>query len=239
MNPAKITLKKKTTRRTSVTPKVVPSTSGSAKLSIDVVDVAGKKVGVQTVPSAIAEAKVNLDLIAQAVRIILNNQHQGTAHTKTRGEVRGSTRKLFKQKGTGRARAGAASAPHRVGGGVVFGPRSFKKRLELPKKMAKAALLGALRAKIVEGGMVAVRGLESMPPKTKGMATFLSILKQQGRHEPTMLVYKDRHEHLLRASRNIPTLRLLPISKLSTLDVVGSRGMLVLEGALGGFDDAK
>ncbi|MDP3724728.1 MAG: 50S ribosomal protein L4 [bacterium] len=208
----------------------------SAKLTIDVYDVAGKKVGVSAVPTSIAEAKVNPDLIAQAVRMMLNNQHQGTAHTKTRGEVRGSTRKLFKQKGTGRARAGAASAPHRVGGGVVFGPRAFKKRLELPKKMARAALLGALHAKIAEGAVVAIRGLEAMPPKTKHAAVFLRNLKKQGLvHEPTILVVKDRHENLLRASRNIPNLRLLPIQSLSTLNVVGARSMLVLEGAFGGF----
>lgn len=217
-----------------------PKTSAKTKLTIDVVDVAGKKVGTTVVPSAIAEAKVNPDLIAQAVRVFLNNQHQGTAHTKTRGEVRGSTRKLFKQKGTGRARAGAASAPHRVGGGVVFGPRAFKKRLELPKKMARAALLGALHVKVLEGAVVAVRGLESVQPKTKLVAISLSILEKQGIiHPPTVLVVKDRHENLLRASRNIQTLRLRPISQLSTLDVVGAGSMLVLEEAFGGFDHAK
>src|SRR3989344_129487 len=106
MNPAKPMVKKKTTRRVPLTPKAATPASLSAKLTIDVYDIAGKKVGVSAVPMAIAEAKVNSDLIAQAVRMMLNNQHQGTAHTKTRGEVRGSTRKLFKQKGTGRARAG-------------------------------------------------------------------------------------------------------------------------------------
>src|SRR3989344_1873864 len=98
-------------------------------------------------PKEIFGQEVNTKLLAQAMRVYMTNLKKFTASTKTRGEVRGSTAKIYRQKGTGRARHGAITAPIFVGGGIVFGPKPRKVVLDLPKKMKKAALLAALSDK--------------------------------------------------------------------------------------------
>ncbi len=97
--------------------------TANSDLSVSVIGVDGKAAGKLTLPQAFS-ATVNKQLLAQAVRVYLANQREGSAHTKTRGEVEGSTRKVYRQKGTGRARHGAVRAPIFVGGGITFGPRA-------------------------------------------------------------------------------------------------------------------
>src|SRR3972149_4980450 len=120
----KVTSVKKTVKAVKAVKATVTEEVDSAKgIRTSVVGLDGKSAGSITLPQALNNAKINRQLMAQAVRVYLANQRVGNASTKTRGEVEGSTRKIYKQKGTGRARHGAIRAPIFVGGGVVFGPQ--------------------------------------------------------------------------------------------------------------------
>lgn len=120
--------------------------------------------------------KVNLDLLAQAVRVYQDRSHPGLSKVKTRGEVRASTAKIWRQKGTGRARHGSVSAPIFVGGGAAHGPKGVKRTLVLSKKMAKKALLSALSFRAKEGEMVVVNKLSGMK-KTKDAQKIIDAIK--------------------------------------------------------------
>jgi len=118
----------------------------------------------------------NTTVVHQALLRQLANARQGTHDTKTRGEVEGSTRKLFRQKGTGRARQGGARAPHRKGGGVVFGPHPRSYRQAMPKKMRRLAIRSVLSAKARDGELILIKGFEFEQPKTKAMIQVLKDL---------------------------------------------------------------
>src|SRR3990170_6258855 len=116
-------------------------------MNLDVVDRAGKKVKSIEVDDQVFGLKPHRSVVHQAMLAQRANQHRGTHKTKTRGEVAGSTIKILRQKGTGRARQGAESAPHRRGGGIVFGPRPRSYRQDLPKRMRRLAIRSVLSAK--------------------------------------------------------------------------------------------
>jgi len=120
----------------------------------------GKKTSTIDLPGEIFAAKVNRTLLSRYVKVYLSRQRSAGAKTKTRGQVTGSTRKIYRQKGTGRARHGARKAPIFVGGGVAHGPRPVKRELTLSKRMARKALAVSLTAKAKKGQIVAVDGLE-------------------------------------------------------------------------------
>ena len=174
-NARKATVKKSSTPK----PKTVRSTtikSGSARLRADVYNTQGKVVSKIGLPKEVFGAKVNNSLMAQAVRVYLANQRMGTASTKNRGEITGSTKKIWRQKGTGRARHGSRKAPIFVGGGVAFGPRTRDYSLKIPKKMKKAALFSALSFRQNNREIKVVTGLENISPKTKFMAQVIKKL---------------------------------------------------------------
>ena len=139
------TSKTKTTKTVKKeTPKVAKKTTTTrGSVSVPMYDNKGAKSGTFALPKEIFGAKVNDDLMAQAVRVYLANQRQGNAHTKSRGEINLTTGKWYRQKGTGRARHGAKSAPIFVGGGVAHGPRKKDYTLSLSKNMKKAAVKSA------------------------------------------------------------------------------------------------
>src|SRR6266404_5428662 len=133
---AEVSVSKKTTEKAYAT------------VSVAVVGIDGKVSGKVSLPGEMFGEKVNKALLAQAVRVYLANQRQGNASTKTRGEVDGSTAKIYRQKGTGRARHGSKRAPIFVKGGIVFGPKPRDFSLSLPQKMKRKALFSALSAKV-------------------------------------------------------------------------------------------
>jgi large subunit ribosomal protein L4 len=143
-------------------------------MKITMKNMAGEEVGEVELNAAIFEAPVNVPLMHQALTRQLANARQGTAKTKTRGEVSGSTRKMWKQKGTGRARQGSRKAPQWRSGGTVFGPipRSYEQRM--PLKMRHAALRSALSAKAADQQIVVIDSLELDAPKTKTMDSVLT-----------------------------------------------------------------
>lgn len=211
---------KKTTRKKSVE-KTGPS--------IGVLDTNGKPMGKMSLPKELFAAKVNKVLMAQAVRVYLANQRQGSASTKTRGEVEGSTRKIYRQKGTGRARHGAIRAPIFVGGGIVFGPKPRDYRFTIPKKMKRAALASALTSAFQDGKVIVVGGLSDVAPKTKIMANALDLVGAVG---STLLVVSKGAHGVIRAARNIEGVDILPIQNLHTYSVISHQKLVFMKEAL-------
>ncbi len=211
----------------------------ASSVSAQVYDTTGTVVDTIDLPKNIFGTKVNKALIAQAVRVYLANKRSGTASTKTRGEVRGSTRKIYKQKGTGRARHGSKRAPIFVHGGIVFGPRPKDYSLSLPKKMRKAALFSALSAKYQESEIKVVSGLESLGPKTKVMVQVIEKLGMNN-HKKNILIVLPKYEvhakksvdAVMKASRNIQGVEYMVASQLNTYDVLKHRTLLFMKEAI-------
>lgn len=192
-------------------------------LSVAVVGIDGKPAGKMVLPKELFAANINKPLMAQAVRVYLANQRQGTASTKTRGEVEGSTRKIYRQKGTGRARHGAIRAPIFVGGGIVFGPKPRDYHLDLPKKMKRAALASALTSKRTD--VIIVDGFSDIK-KTKLMAGALASVGASGK---TLLV-TDAGGH--RAARNIASVDIMPMTNLHAYAVISHQKLVFMKEAL-------
>ncbi len=198
-------------------------------LSVNVVDVEGKTKGKMTLPAEVFGEKINKPLLAQAVRVYLSNQRAGSASTKTRGEVEGSTRKIYKQKGTGKARHGGIRAPIFVGGGIVFGPRPHSFAMSMPTNMKRKALASALSAQLKEGNVIVVDGFETLKPKTKFMAQSLS--KISGKDSTLLVVTKDA-EMVVRITRNIGHVDTIPATDLTTYGVLTHHKIVFMKDAV-------
>lgn len=200
-------------------------------LSVDVYNVKGKVIDTMALPKEIFGVKVNSQLLVQAVRVYLANQRKGTASTKTRGEIRASTRKIYRQKGTGRARHGAISAPIFVGGGIAFGPKPRDYSLKLPKKMKRVALASALTTKTKEAVIKIVEGLEKITPKTKVVNEMIRNIEGVAKNKKTkiLLVLPEKIEKIQRAARNIEKVTIRPANILNTYDVLNSNMIIFMK----------
>lgn len=205
------------------------------KFSIPVYSLTGRAVGTMSLPNEIFGQKVNKSLLAQALRVYMTNQKSFTASTKTRGEVKGSTAKIYRQKGTGRARHGARTAPLFVGGGVVFGPTPRKVKLELPQKMKKAALLSALSSKMAEKQILGLSGLDKASGKTKEVAKLIEKLKLNS----ALIVTAKPLDNVVRAVRNILKVSVLPVNQLNAYEILKHQMLLLSKEAVARLDSAR
>jgi large subunit ribosomal protein L4 len=198
-------------------------------MKITMKNMAGEEVGEVELNAAIFEAPVNVPLMHQALTRQLANARQGTAKTKTRGEVSGSTRKMWKQKGTGRARQGSRKAPQWRSGGTVFGPipRSYEQRM--PLKMRHAALRSALSAKAADQQIVVIDSLELDAPKTKTMD---SVLTNVAAGRTTLILLPERNENVEQSARNLPGVKYLRAQYLNVRDLLAHETILMPRGAL-------
>jgi large subunit ribosomal protein L4 len=191
----------------------------------------GTKKGTLELPASIFEAPIKRGLMHQAVVRLQSNRRAPVAHAKTRAEVEGSTRKLYAQKGTGRARRGSVRSPLLRGGGKAFGPRKARNfQKDMPRAMRRAALLSSLSLQAKQGRII---GLESYPEtiKTKPFAALLKKLSiDLGRR--TLIVLAADHKALESSSRNIPGVRTTTLSSLNPLDVLQSRHVIFLRDAV-------
>jgi len=202
--------------------------------TMPVYDAQGNSVGEEGVPAVLAD-KPHTAVLHEAVVWQLAGRRRGTHSTLTRGMVARSTRKLYRQKGTGRARHGGRGAPIFVGGGIVFGPRPRDYAYRLPKRVRRLALRSALSAKAAEGQIAVLDRLELEAPKTRALAGLLHALGWDRSHEgagAVLLVIAARDRMIERSAANLPALRVLPATALNVHDILASRRVLMTREAL-------
>jgi large subunit ribosomal protein L4 len=195
----------------------------------------GEQVGDVELNPKVFEVKPNSHLLAEAVRVQLSNSRGGTANTKTRGEVRGGGKKPWKQKGTGRARAGSTRSPIWRHGGITFGPRANRNwELKINKKAKTAALFMSLSDKVKEHQFIVVDQINLDQPKTKEFVKFLGDLKTGVKDfgKKQLLVMPKKDDKLFRGSRNLKTVTSVLANSLNILDVITANTMVVLKDSL-------
>jgi large subunit ribosomal protein L4 len=199
-------------------------------ISVPVVDVHGQQVGTYQFDPAEFASEINKQLLHDVVVMYEANARQGTVKTKTRGEVSGSTKKLFRQKGTGNARAGTKRSPIRRGGGHTFAKRPKDWSYRLPKKAVRAATRMAVLSKFQDGQAVVVDSLAVTQPKTREVA---QVLKKLGLEQDSCLLAIAGYDPVLwKSARNIPSLWVSPCRELNAYDVLHQRRFLVTRAAL-------
>ena len=191
----------------------------------------GEKLGEITLNEAVFGVEPNLHVMHLALRRQLNNARQGSANCKTRAEVSGGGRKPWKQKGTGRARAGSTRSPLFAGGGVIFGPKPRNYDLAMPQKARKLALKSALSAR--EAQLVVVKDFAAISePKTKLLTASLKSLQVSGKVLLIADTNLEENKNLLLAGRNIPTLKMILPSNLNVKDLLEADFVVITESAI-------
>lgn len=189
-------------------------------MKTDILAMAGEKPEKMELPDKIFQQKSNPSIVWEAVNNFLANQRQGTAKTKSRGEVRGGGKKPWRQKHTGRARVGSTRSPIWVGGGIVFGPTPRDYSYHLPKKKRRKALLVALTEKVNTNNLKIISDVSKDIIKTKEMIKILTGFGVgEGR---TLLLLDSVSTNLIRSTRNIPNLNLKCAKDVNVYDVMSS-----------------
>ena len=196
--------------------------------SVDVLDLNNKKVGSVELADAVFGAPINEDLLYEAVRHYLAGRRRGTAATKTRHEVAGSGKKLWKQKGTGRARMGSIRSPLWRHGGTTHGPQPRDYSYHLPKKMQLGALRSALSAKLRDGELRVVREFAVSEPKSRLMRQALSTLEAK---KTVLVVDNSDNRNLQLSSRNLEGVKLVTSREVNVYDLLGHEQVLLSEAA--------
>lgn len=198
-------------------------------MKLPVLNAEGKELRKLEVDETVFGIEPNGPILHQAFVTQRANQRAGTANTKTRGEVQGSTRKIRMQKYTGRARQGSIRAPHHVGGGTVFGPRQRSYAKDLPKKMRRLAIRSALSGKVADGQLVLIDQLAFKTPKTKEM---IRILKNVGIDRSALVVTGGPDRMVLASVRNLQRTKVLPAAYLNVVDMLNYNKILITEDAV-------
>jgi len=196
--------------------------------SVDVIDLSNQKVGTLDLADAVFAAPVNEALLYEAVRHHLAGTRRGTAKTKTRHEVAGSGKKLWKQKGTGRARMGSIRSPLWRHGGTTHGPQPRDYSYKLPRKMQLGALRSALSAKLRDGELRVVREFALGEPKSKLMRQTLNALEIA---RTVLLVDNADNRNLQLSSRNLEGVKLVASRDVNVYDLLGHQQVLLSEAA--------
>lgn len=191
---------------------------------------AGEEVGSYELDPALIASSVNKQLLHDVIVMYEANKRVGTVRTKSRGEVRGTTQKMYRQKGTGRARAGSRRSPVRVGGGHTFAKRPKDWSYRLPKKAVKLATRMALLSKFEDDQVRVIDKIDVDQPKTKVIAEMLKSLNLEGRQ--TLLAIPGHDPVLWKSCRNIDGFRVSPTADLNAYDLLHQRMFLVTKDAL-------
>jgi large subunit ribosomal protein L4 len=200
-------------------------------MKVDIYKIDGSLTGRQVeLNPKVFDIQPNDHAIYLAVKAYLANQRQGTAKAKERSEVSGGGKKPWRQKGTGRARAGSIRSPLWVGGGIVFGPKPRDYEMKLPKKVKLLARLSALTYKARNNQIVVVEDFNLDQPKTKEMFNIIKALNLNDKK--TLLLTGSYSKNIYLSGRNIPTLNVLEAQKASTYDILNNKVLLLQESAL-------
>ena len=201
--------------------------------SIPVYDRSGAEVGTYEIDPAELAPRISKQLLHDAVVMYQTNRRQGSAKTKTRGEVVGSTQKMYRQKGTGRARAGSRRSPVRRGGGHAFPKRPKDWSYRLPKKALRSATRMALASRIADDEVTLIDELQFEAPRTREMADVLKALNVAGIR---LLVAVAEHDvNVYKSIRNLAEVSVLPVAELNALEVLRPRRLLMTRAALDAF----
>lgn len=199
-------------------------------ISVPVVDINGKEVGKYDFDPAELASSISMQLLHDVVVMYEANRRQGTAKTKSRAEVDGTTNKMYRQKGTGRARAGSVRSPIRKGGGHTFAKRPKDWSYRLPKKAVKMATRMALLSKFQDDQVTVLDDLEVSEPKTRIVADLLKTLKLD--RDTCLLTIEHYDVNIYKSGRNIEKLKVSPASDLNAYDLLCQRRLLVTRGAM-------
>lgn len=197
--------------------------------SLQVRDTKGKVVGKLSLDQSYFNEQINKSLLHQVALLYLANQRFGCASTKTRSHVRGGGRKPWRQKGTGRARAGSTRSPIWRGGGVIFGPHPREYRAILPKKTRRLALQQSLNGKVKDNELVVIDKLSPIEPKTKDFVAFLAAIKAR---ERTLIVLAGPEPNILRAARNIQGVTVNTFNNICAYEVLKHKMIIFSKQAL-------
>ncbi len=196
--------------------------------AVDVLNSAGTKVSEAELTDEIFGIPVKTSVLHEVVRSQLAAKREGTAASQTRAMVTGSTKKLFRQKGTGNARAGSVKSPLRKGGGVIFGPSPRSYAYKVPKKVRRLALKMALSSKVKDDTLFVIDDLKLEEIKTKVLSDVLATLKLQD-----ILIVSDSEDmNLALSSRNIPDVKVIKTAGLNVYDILKFKNLLLVESTI-------
>ncbi|GAG10983.1 unnamed protein product, partial [marine sediment metagenome] len=195
---------------------------------LDLYNIAGESIGEVTLSSKVFGAKVNEALLYEALKAQTSSRRRGTASTKERAQVRGGGRKPWRQKGTGRARAGSIRSPIWKGGGTTFGPRPRDYSYSLPRKAKRKAIKSALSAKFKEKEVLILDRMDLKEAKTKKMASILVKLRSG---KKPLLVMEEGNEMVRRAARNIEGVKVISPNSLNLYDLLNHNKLILTKEA--------
>jgi large subunit ribosomal protein L4 len=184
----------------------------------------GKEIEKFNLDKSIFNGEVNKAVLYDAVRMYNANRRQGNASTKTRGDISGGGKKPWRQKGTGRARAGSTRSPLWRHGGVVFGPHPRDFHYDIPKKMKRSAFISSINAKLNENKVVGIDVINITEPKTKNFAAIVHALRLKGK---SLFVLDKIDENIRRSSRNLKDVSLRNYKDFSTMDVLNNDNLVI------------
>ncbi|MBN2059095.1 MAG: 50S ribosomal protein L4 [Deltaproteobacteria bacterium] len=201
---------------------------------INVYNLEAEKISEMEISDEVFNVEVKKHLLHQVVVGQLHNRRQGSASTKGRSEVSSSGKKLWRQKGTGRARVGSASSPTRRGGGVVFGPTPRNYTKKIPKKMRKAALNMALSDKFMSDRMLVLEDFNLPEIKTK---RFMEVMRKFNINK-ALIVVEARNENLEKSSRNVPWVKVMRHEGINVYDILNHDHLIMARSAIAKVEEA-
>lgn len=203
-------------------------------MNANVYDITGKQVKKVELPEEMFNYSVDPKLLTQAIRVYQARQRQSTSKVQSRGEVSRTKAKVWRQKGTGRARHGSRNAPIFVGGGVAHGPNALDNyNLKINKKMKRLALFGTLSSKLASNNLKIISGFSEIEPKTKFAQTALEATINFKKGDKVLIVLPGASENLLRAGKNLEGLTLTQASRLNFYEILNHNHLILLEESIG------
>lgn len=193
----------------------------------------GQKVGDIQLADNVFGVEVNKEAMHQVVVALLANRRQGTQSALTRAEVRGGGAKIYRQKGTGRARHSSNRAPQFTHGGVVFAPMPRSYRMSLPKSLRKTAMKSALSSKVAENQIVVLESLELEAPKTKEMVKVLNAFEAK----KTLIVTAEVNENVYKSARNIEGVAVIPVNNINVYDILKYEKFIITKDAVSKIEE--
>ncbi len=201
---------------------------------LELYNIEGERIGEVSLSSKVFGAKVNEALLYEALKAQASSRRRGTASTKERSQVRGGGRKPWRQKGTGRARAGSIRSPIWKGGGTTFGPRPRDYSYSLPRKAKRKAIKSALSAKLKEKKILILDRMDLKEAKTKKMASMLVNLRSG---KKPLLVIEEGNEMVRRAARNIEGVKIISPNSLNLYDLLNHNKLILTKEALAKIEE--